>query len=610
MSTAMDVDETPATVKDLALNVLETVNDARDMHGLRHDDYKEYRQFCSTKVARLRKSAGLTQAAPKKGFHPIPLTSEHIKTTKDLGILLFDAERCWSHYMELKPDSDDSRVQSHLLHRLKRAVQAAERLLAVAQECCDERSKLEAQAYMTLMQASLALEQEKWENAWNSYATSRTIYLHLAKSGDMKQATMAQAAADNMDGSIRFCAYRLQVPDAQKSSIDDLVASRDGTAGVDLKALLRKAEAAVPSLNRETTGSLAIKWQGKKLAVKNQALYAQLLAIADESCQFAKYKSEPGVKLPPLITKAEKYVTKANQAVDLAARDVEEDRRVTERAISSKSAENTANVAAVHAYAQFKRMQGITYKNALGVDQVKAKRAAPGVVGTKRKAVRPGEVLNYIDASRNAISTVQALPGIQRDPALIQYLNAQDALLAAYRTFFLACELASTERDQSMVLFDRAHEHVSQARVQADAALREQWIAEDESLAARELRNLASEFAQEVRLAKLREQARWALDKKGPDAEAEDKLPLVARLDTFVASFDPANPNLVAIPPKLIPVAPKPVFYDIANNGVSFPTRNVERRIAGQPRKPRAEAETGPAKAGLLGGVFGGLWRK
>ncbi|KAJ3176405.1 signal recognition particle subunit srp68 [Geranomyces variabilis] len=604
----MDIDEAPATARDLALNVLETVNDARDMHGLRHDDYKEYRQFCSTKIARLRKSAGLTQAAPKKGFLPIPLTSEHIKTTKELEILLFDVERCWSHCMELKPDSDDSRVQIHLLHRLKRAVQAAERLLAVTQECCNERSKLEGQAYMTLMQASLALEQEKWENAWNSYAISRTLYLHLAKSGDMKQATMAQAAADNMDGSIRFCAYRLQVPDAQKSSIDDLVASRDGVPGVDLKALLRKSEAAVPSSNRETTGSLAIKWQGKKLSVKNQALYAQLLAIADESCQFAKYKPQPGAKLPPLVTKAEKYLAKANQAVDLAAKDVEEDRRVTERAISSKSAENAANVAAVHAYAQFKRMQGITYKAALGVDHVKAKRA--GVVGTKRKAVRPGEVLNFIDASRTAINTVQALPVIQADPALLQYLNSQDALLAAHRTFFLACELASSERDQCMVLFDRAHEHVSHARVQADAALREQWIAEDESLAARELRDLASDFLQEVRLAKLREQARWALDKTGPDAEAEDKLPLVARLDTFVASFDPANPNLVAIPPKLIPVAPKPVFYDIANNGIVFPTRNVERRIAGQPRKPRAEAESGPAKAGLLGNVFGGLWRK
>ncbi|KAJ3154969.1 signal recognition particle subunit srp68 [Geranomyces michiganensis] len=607
MSDPMDVDEAPEVVKDLVLN--ETINDARDMHGLRHDDYREYRQFCSTKIARLRKSAALTQAAPKKRFHQIPLTPKHIKSAKDLEILLFGAERGWSYYMELKPDSDDSRVQIHLLHRLKRAVQTAESLLAVIRECGDERSKLEVQAYMTLMQASLMLEQEKWEDAWNLYATSRTIYLHLAKSGDMKQATMAQAAADSMEGSIRFCAYRLQVPDAQKSSVDDLVASRNGRAGLDLKSLLRSAEAAVPVSNRDAAGSLAIKWQGKKLSVKNQSLYAQLLAIADESCQFAKYKSESGVKIPPLITKAEKYLIKATQAVDLAARDVEEDRRVTERAISSKSAENTANVAAVHAYAQFKRMQGILYKSALGVDQLKVKRATPGALDPKKKAVRPGEVLNFIDAARTAINDVQALAGIQSDPALLQYLHAQHALLTAHRTLFLAYELASTERGQSMVLFDRAHEHVSQARVQADAALRERWIEEDESFAARELRDLAVDFVQEVRLAKLREQARWALDKKESGAEADDKLPLVARLDTFVASFDPAGPNLVAIPPQLIPVAPKPVFYDIANNGVVFPTRNVERRIAGQPRKPRAD-ESGPAKAGLLGGVFGGLWRK
>ena len=60
---AVSVEDMPK----LTLNVLEMVKTAQQQNGLRHDDYHRYRQYCSRRLRRVRKSVGLQQGKGKVG---------------------------------------------------------------------------------------------------------------------------------------------------------------------------------------------------------------------------------------------------------------------------------------------------------------------------------------------------------------------------------------------------------------------------------------------------------------------------------------------------------------------------------------------------------------
>lgn len=78
-------------------------------------------------------------------------------------------------------------------------------------------------------------------------------------------------------------------------------------------------------------------------------------------------------------------------------------------------------------------------------------------------------------------------------------------------------------------------------------------------------------------------------------------------MDTFVRSFNPKSPNLIAFPPEPQPMPAKPLFFDIAYNAIEFPLSNISRRAAGLERKGRGEADNEGKGKGLLG-VLGGFW--
>ncbi|KAJ3028192.1 signal recognition particle subunit srp68, partial [Rhizophlyctis rosea] len=78
--------------------------------------------------------------------------------------------------------------------------------------------------------------------------------------------------------------------------------------------------------------------------------------------------------------------------------------------------------------------------------------------------------------------------------------------------------------------------------------------------------------------------------------------PLSSRLSTFVPTFNLTNPNLVDFPPKFQPIAAKPLFFDLAFNGIEHPKTNIERRKDGLPRLEKGQEASGGK------GLWASLW--
>lgn len=117
------------------MRVLELTEDARQLHGIRHQDYKRYRKFCSKKIQ-----------------------STHS--------LIFKAERAFYYSVELIQLQDQEyRKKQHSNKRLKRAVQ----LSLAAIDDSDDLSRLETTGYHLFIKSQYHVQLQDYENALESF---------------------------------------------------------------------------------------------------------------------------------------------------------------------------------------------------------------------------------------------------------------------------------------------------------------------------------------------------------------------------------------------------------------------------------------------------------
>lgn len=85
-----------------------------------------------------------------------------------------------------------------------------------------------------------------------------------------------------------------------------------------------------------------------------------------------------------------------------------------------------------------------------------------------------------------------------------------------------------------------------------------------------------------------------------PQKVFKSKKPLVERLDEFreESQLLSKNPNLVSLPPSMEPVPVKPLFFDLANNLVTFP--DLTEKLEGQ-----TKAKQGAGISGFVKGLWG-----
>ncbi|KAI9356241.1 hypothetical protein DFJ73DRAFT_823537 [Zopfochytrium polystomum] len=634
----MDVDDKAP----LKLEVLEMITDSRNQHGLRHQDYQRYRQYCTRKIKRVRSVVGLTQGEKKKKFLKKPITSESVKSSRHLEIVLYEAERAWSYAMQLKAESAASpRKRFHLVKRLQRASQNANSLAALCQELeTDDRTNLEVQAYSLLMGGYLNVECQKWQVALDKFGASRTIYEKLLSASSAHQEALCQSFIDAIDPNIRYCAYNLRLvggsePNQDISALLEMRRRAQGAgAGLDLLAA-QVDEVLARSRHDRVAGSSAtatIEWRGKVVPCKNQRFMEALMAAQEAAASLESEITKDGpildetsgkVRSEIVDKRVESYAKVVGSfwdATKIAEADVKEDEIATNRVKSSKSEENTANLKFIHSYVSFVRLNKTIERNQFLAEATTIRLTTATAISDKKQP-KPFDLVRVDDIILQTLKEMSELPAVKDDPFLQSTLSVKMAAFKGKRAAHIAQMLVSHQNfKEALALYNRAKEHTTQARAELTriqsktksgagkkTAAPGSYLSEADKLEMDALDREVRSADESFRAGFAETHALWVLRgaagvagsvsslgkeveslalKEDPHAGALATEPSPsAKMDAFLTNFDLSRPPAFVdfpVRPNAVPL--KPYFFDVAFNELTYPEENIRRRSAGLSR--------------------------
>ncbi|XP_019613949.1 PREDICTED: signal recognition particle subunit SRP68-like [Branchiostoma belcheri] len=527
----------------LTLEILQTIKDAQQTHGLRHGDYQRYRGYCARRLRRLRKGLHFTCGNRHK-FQRKPITEELLSEQRFLLIPLMEAERAWSYAMQLKQEANtEHRKQFHMVSRMKKAAGHAATLAKLCDsDKVDARTKLEAQAYSAWMQGSLEFEVQLWEMALNHFNEAKTIYEKLSSALPEDARMVYDLRVEDIKPSIRYCAYNI----GDQSAMEDLLQMRvkSGAQGMlgdkldELVAQTREKQAATIS---------EVTWQGRTVSVKQEQVRLFLLSYQESSTDL-QAAPDTNSKLEVY----EKLLMDCKDAMQVLRAELRED----PSARAAQAEGKTTQVGHLLTYLTYIRNTITIQRNLLMADTVKAS-LSPGGTVDGRRAAKPQDLVRLYDIILQNVEELRQLPGVQDDTTTSQNLEAQSDACKAYRSFYIAKSYAVSQKwKEAVALYD-------QALVQGKTALGLYASLPDSADRIAELEGLVAE----VHANKSSSHASCILD--SPTSPDEQDLTL-----------NDTGANMVTFPPNFQPIPCKPLFFDLALNHVEFPS--LQDRLAEQ----------------------------
>ncbi|KAI9468086.1 MAG: hypothetical protein EXX96DRAFT_591867 [Benjaminiella poitrasii] len=555
--------ETTATttteLQPLYMDVLSIINESRMTYGLRHQDYQRYREYCTNRVRRLRQILKLNQSNNKKTNVRKPFP-EIIDNVHYLHLFVFDIERAWAYAMELKQESNDSmetRHHHHLIKRLKRAALYAESLHQLCmQQNVDKRTVLDTKAYACLMKGYLSFEQQNWENALNQFIETRVIYENFAKSTDnSEQEALCYAAIDEIDPNIRFCGYRLHLPEGQ--DVQRIVASRAQNM-TELNEQLNAWSQSSVTVKKELK---QLRWRNKEMTIKNKS-------FADAITRAQNIGENDETKLVQAWREAEKAGKKA----------IKEDKEATAKVTSSKSAKTTEDLQRAFVFVEYHLFGYFIQRNF---------RLAREEQQSSQQAIKL-----YDDILKN-IEYIWDLPNLKQDDmSLDEELN----ILSLYYKGCRCVQVAITYADmnkivESLALYQKAQAYIVQAKQLKFKHQRVHATDEDDGILDLEVADAdIAHLEQSIQAGTWKSRAAYYLENGSKsNVDADDQLTeemeqlmndryLVNELDSYPRRIQ--RSHLVEFPPQFQPVACKPFYFDLAANFVQYPDQALNDRVA------------------------------
>ncbi|RVX17990.1 Signal recognition particle subunit SRP68 [Vitis vinifera] len=219
-----------------SINVLQLLKSAQMQHGLRHGDYTRYRRF--------------------------------------LHLILYTAERAWSHAMEKRqlPDGPNARQRIYLIGRLRKAVKWATLFSQLCAIKGDSKTSLEAEAYASYMKGTLLFEQDQnWDMALKLFKSSRAVYEELGKYGDLENQVLCRERVEELEPSIRYCLHKI----GASNSLTPELLHMEGPA---LDLFRAKLEAVMAEARSQQAASMTeFHWLGHRFPISNAKTRVSIL---------------------------------------------------------------------------------------------------------------------------------------------------------------------------------------------------------------------------------------------------------------------------------------------------------------------------------------------
>ncbi|KAM3355541.1 hypothetical protein T459_09010 [Capsicum annuum] len=583
-TSAMEIDDDSSIPSDqisnpkFSVNVLQLLKSAQMQHGLRFGDYARYRRYCTARLKRLYKSLKFTHGRLKYTKRSISVTT--VTEVRFLHVVLYTAERAWSHAMEKKtlPDGPNAFQRSYLIGRLRKAVKWA----SLFQELCsikgDSRTSLEAEAYAAYMKGSLLFEQDQnWDVAVKCFKSARAVYEELGKYGDLENQVLCRERVEELEPSIRYCLHNIGESNLQTSELVS-IGEMEGPA---LDLFKAKLEAAMAEARSQQAASMTeFHWLGNRFPISNAKTRVSILKAQEleKDVHGSAADSLPAEKKLVLYDKIFAAYHEARSCIrnDLVtaanSENVKDELSGLDKAIGAILGQRTIE------------------RNQLLVKIAKSK--LNKVRDDKNeKVTKPEELVRLYDLLLQNTADLSDLVSSGRDRKLEEVALAEECELKsmvfrAERCFYLAKSYSlAGKRTEAYALYSRA-------RSLADAALMKLQSANAaDQVMIKELRTLYNEIRSNscVEHAKgimEEENAPENLSKKisnisltGADKKME-KL-LMEKMDMYESAVG-ANmkvvPRIETFPPAFQSVPRNPIVLDLAYNLIEFPSLDARMK--------------------------------
>ena len=463
-------EEDEGPLEDVSLDLFDLVRSSRNAHGLRHGDYLRYRQYCSRRLLRLRRSLKLTHG--KGRYKPQPLELRMVRDPKHLMLPLFCCERAWAYAMQVKRENtaQEPRPRFHLLQRLNKAAKWSVVLSKLCAERGDKRTALEAEAYSAFMRGNMHLEREQWKPALDQLKRSRTICTELSRVSVAEQVHLYSQMVEEVEPSIRFCAYNLKREggsgaDAEGAGEED---DFEGLAGADstsdilrskLEAVLQESRA-----KQASTSANELSVAGERVPIRNEKTRIAVLASQRALQEIAALGEVGPHNADDAMPLYDRLFVHFNDALE----PVRADLRAATKENTAKSGVAKEHLEKLQAGLMWQKLEHMSNRMLVLIEKMRTKREDGG------KRVSPEDIVRLYDSLTNNFSEMGQLVGYREDEGLMTALGARAAVAKAFRCYYVAESYgAAAQWKEANALYRRASTLLEDAAAQVDGSSKE-----------------------------------------------------------------------------------------------------------------------------------------
>ncbi|KAK0589633.1 hypothetical protein LWI29_016560 [Acer saccharum] len=581
-ASAMEIDDSKSNNSDqispkFSINVLQLLKSAQMQHGLRHGDYTRYRRYCTARLRRLYKSLKFTHGRGK--YTRKTITESTVTEVRFLHLVLYTAERAWSHAMEKRqlPDGPNARQRIYLIGRLRKAVKWATLFSNLCAIKGDSRTSLEAEAYASYMKGNLLFEQDQnWDTALKNFKSARAVYEELGKYGDLENQVLCRERVEELEPNIRYCLHKIGMSNLQTSELLQ-IGEMEGPA---LDLFKAKLEAVMAEERSQQAASMTeFHWLGNRFPISNAKTRVAILKAQD----LEKDLSGPASDSVPAEKKLvifDKIFTAYHEARSCIRSDL----------VGAGNAENVKD----DLYGLDKAVGAVLGQRTIERNQLLVSIAKSKL--TKRrddkneKVTKPEELVRLYDLLLQNTADLSDLVSSGRDKkpeevTLAEELELKSLAFRSERCFYLARSYSlAGKRTEAYALYCRA-------RSLAEDALQKYQRLNKNDQIIKELKTLYNECRSNSCI----EHAMGIIEEEKAPENLSNKIStislsgtgkkvekyLLEKLDEYESAVGDANvkvaPRIEAFPPAFQSIPRNPIVIDLAYNYIDFPS--LENRM-------------------------------
>ena len=567
------------------------------------------RQYCTRRLRRIYK--GVKFLHGRKHYQKRQLAPDTVADIRHLHIPLVSAERAWACAMDIKNQIEQGaapNMRHHLIRRLAKAHVHAQELAILTAKRCDSRTALEAEAYEAWMSGNLLLEKENdWAATLKSFVRAKNVLEELARLGSFDQQSVCRHFLDQIEPTIRYCAYHLSRQEGAAAPDVNLLLGRTTSGPLSTKLADLTAEAKADTIQ----GVTELEWAGGKLPVRNDKVRSALQTAMDISREWENAKEtsvEERVAFYDRLSNAYNEVAAAAHAIlqlGLGSSVDAEEKRLELMAIERAS--------------KSLAFQMVMKRQTLMIHDAKSRFSdALFRLLTKQKLTagireRPAKAEDLVRLHNAALQTIQQLNELAAEIGgaagehLMGECMAMQALHLAGRCLYVAHSfLAANKNTEALALFGRAVQRCKQAQskiadwAQPDSVIEAEVQAIQDEATAFELVASAEIKATELRAAKGMQEGMQSMSLLEGKEEGVGNIFLEDSMDQWESFFSGGVkevPRIARLPPLPQAVPVRPIFLDTALDRIRAPS--LDHRV------PKKQKVGDQQSGGVVSRLFG-----